>query len=263
MKRRIRLGPLVLACCLAAGCAGPAARSDQEIRTASDQTDADRRAQVRLELAAAYFGRGQVETALDEVKQALAARPDLGEAYNLRGLIYAHLGELTLAEESFRRALQLNGRDGDAMHNYGWFLCQQRRYADADAQFAAALALPHYRDVLRTLLAQGVCHARAGRLEAAEQALKRGYELDPGNPFLAVNLTEVLYRRGEFERARFYIRRVNQKREMASAQTLWLGARIEHKLGNRNGVDELGGQLRARFPDAPETLAYERGRFDD
>ena len=65
-------------------------------------------------------------TALDEIKQALHAKPDMAEAYNLRGLIYASLGDTQLAEDSFQRALQLNPRDADTMHNYGWFLCQQR-----------------------------------------------------------------------------------------------------------------------------------------
>lgn len=252
---------------LLAGCQTPPGQglqgSTQEIRTASDQTDNDRRARLRLELASAYFGRQQYEVALDEVKQALSARPDLGEAYNLRGLIYAAMGENRLADESFQRAMQINPRDGDAKHNYGWFLCQQRLFADAQRQFDAALALPQYRDLVRTLLAQGVCHARGGQLDAAERALVRSYELDPGNPTIAVNLSEVLYLRGEYERARFYVRRVNLRQETSNAQSLWLAVRIEHRMGNRGGVEEWGRQLRARFPQAPQTLAFERGQFDD
>jgi type IV pilus assembly protein PilF len=57
------------------------------IATDSDRTDAERRARVRLELASAYFSRGQLETALDEVKLAIVAKPDLAEAYNLRALV--------------------------------------------------------------------------------------------------------------------------------------------------------------------------------
>jgi HAD superfamily hydrolase (TIGR01509 family) len=83
-----------------------------DLRTASDQTGADKRARVRVELAGAYFGRGQTAIALDEVKLALVAKPDMPEALNLRGLIYASLGELQLAEESFRRALALCGYGG-------------------------------------------------------------------------------------------------------------------------------------------------------
>lgn len=249
---------------LATGCAVPRGlpAESPDLRTASDQTDADRRASARLELASAYFSRGQLTTALDEVKQALSARPDLPEGLNLRGLIYAAMGETRLADESFRRALAVAPGNADSMHNYGWYLCQQGQFNEADAQFAQALALPQYRSATRTLLARGVCLARQGRWADAETALSRSYELDPSNSATAYNLSDVLYRRGEFERARFYMRRVNSKQDSANAQSLWLAARIEHRLGNAAGARELGNQLRDRFPQSPEALLFERGRFD-
>jgi type IV pilus assembly protein PilF len=231
--------------------------------TASDESDGAKRARVRMELASAYFGRGQLTTALDEVKLAIAADPTLGEAFNLRGLIYASLGDERLAEESFRRAIVLNPRDADAMHNFGWYLCQHKRYADANAEFTRAMALPNYRGTVRTLLAQGVCYAFAGQLSEAEKTLVRSYELDPSNPSTAVNLSEVLFRRGDYERARFYVARVNANRGLASAQTLWLAVRIENKLGNTSGQQEFGGQLRERFGDSREAALLERGAFDE
>jgi type IV pilus assembly protein PilF len=113
------------------------------------------------------------------------------------------LGDHALAEESFRHALKLKPRDPDVMQNFGWYLCQQNRFAEADGLFNQALRVPQYRDAPRTLLTQGVCQARAGQLAESEATLNRSYELDPGNPATAVNLSEVLYRRGEYERARF------------------------------------------------------------
>jgi len=204
-----------------------------------------------------------METALDQVKLAIQADPNSSEAYSLRGLIYANLGDRALAEDSFRRALQLNPQDADGLHNFGWYLCQQKRYDEADGFFRRALAVPQYRGAPRTLLAEGVCLAAAGRLDGAEQVLGRSFELDPGNPTTAFNLSEVLYRRGEFERARFYIRRVNAMPDVSNAQTLWLAARIENRLGNRQGVQDLGTQLRNRFPDSREADAFRRGTFDD
>jgi type IV pilus assembly protein PilF len=235
----------------------------KDIVTASDETEASKRARVRMELASAYFGRGQMTTALDEVKLAIAADPNSASAFNLRGLIYASLGDDRLAEESFRHALKLDARDADTMQNFGWYLCQQKRFDEADALFTQALAMPQYRDSPRTLLTQGVCFARAGKWENAERALQRSYELDPANPATAVNLTEVLFHRGELERARFYIRRVNGRAEFVNAQTLWLAARIEHRLGNRQGEREFGTQLRSRFPQSREASAFDQGRFDD
>ena len=255
-----------------AGCANraapqgslPTAANETKDRiTASDEPEASKRARVRLDLASAYFSRGQMTVALDEVKLAIAADPTVAAAFNLRGLIYASLGDERLAEESFRRALQLDARDADSMQNYAWYLCQQKRFGEANQMFEQALAVPLYRDSLRTLLAQGVCLARGGQLTQAERALQRAYELDPTNPSTTVNLAEVLYRRGENERARFFIRRVNGAADVSNAQTLWLAARIEQRLGNVQGVEELGNQLRNRFPQSREAAAFDRGQFDD
>ena len=91
----------------------------------------------------------------------------------------------------------------------------------------------------------------------------RSYELDPSNAGTALNLSDVLLRRGELTRARFYIARVNALPAMSNAQTLWLAARIEHKLGNTIAARELGERIRARFPEAPELLRFDQGKFDE
>jgi type IV pilus assembly protein PilF len=247
----------------AAAAPAAAAGETRDRITASDEPEAARRSRVRLELAAAYFGRGQMTTALDEVKLALAADPTNVAALNLRGLIYASLGDDRFAEESFRRALQIDARDADTLQNFAWYMCQHQRYDEADTMFRQALAVPQYRDAPRTLLTQGICQARAGQLTQAEGTLTRSYELDPGNPSTAVNLTEVLYRRGEYERARFHIRRVNSNPDIVNAQTLWLAARIENRLGNKQGAQDFGVQLRNRFPQSPEASAFARGQFDE
>jgi len=260
--------PAVMLVSLAAGCAtsgqNAAPNGDsKDIVTASDETDASKRARVRMELASGYFGSGQMTTALDQVKLALVADPTSSAAYNLRGLIYANLGDDRLAEESFRRALQLNPRDNDAMQNLGYFYCQKKRYAEANAMFDEAIAAPQNRDPSRTLLTKGVCQAFAGQLAESEATLLRAFELNPANPATAVNLAEVLYRRGDYERARFYIRRVNSVPAIASSQTIWLAARIENRLGNRTGVQGFGDQLHKRFPDSRETASFDRGNFDE
>ena len=262
---RLGLTAAGVALTMLAGCASTTAPTEtREVRTVTaDAGDPQRRAQVRLELAGLYLGRGQLDTALDEVRQALVARPDMAEAHGLRALILASMGDAVAADQSFQRAIQLSPGDGGALHNRAWFLCQQRRFDESEAQFEAALALPQYRDAVRTLLALGVCQARAGRMLQAERNLARSYELDPANPVTAFNLSEVLLQRGELERARFLVRRVNGVSEQVSAQSLWLAARIEKRMGNTEAVQDLGTQLRQRFPQAPETLRYDSGSFDE
>jgi type IV pilus assembly protein PilF len=230
---------------------------------ASEESGSTRRAQVRMELATAYFANGQMDIALEEVQRAIAANPTQSAPFVLRGLIQAGLGDDALAEASFRHALELNARDANAMHNFGGFLCQRKRYGEAFAMFDQALAVPQYRDAARTLLARGLCLAFDKQYGDAERSLSRSLELDPTNPSTATNLAEVLFRLGQYRRAQATIRRVNDTAGIASAQTLWLAARIERALGNGTALAEIGNRLRTQFPESPEAEAFDKGRFGD
>ncbi len=260
-----RAAALALTFALAACVSTPGGSPDDspDRITASDESEASKRARVRLELAGAYFGRGQMEFALDQVKLAIQADPTQAEAFNLRGLIYASLGDDRLAEESFRRALLIKPRDADTMQNFGWYLCQRKRFTEAHVQFEQALSVPRYRDAARTYLTQGICYSQAGQLDLAERSLSRANELEPGNLSAAFTLAEILYQRKEYERARFYVRRVNASDEVANAQSLWLAARIENRLGQLRARADLGQQLRRRFPESREATAYAQGRWDE
>ena len=243
-------------------CSTPAPGARSEPVTESDESPQRRRARIRLELAVSYFAEGRTEIALDEIKQALAVDPQYAAAHNLRGLVQMRLGDPRAAEDSFRRALALGPRDGDVLHNLAWLQCQQNRQADAQQTFQQALAVPGYRGQSKTVMAQGLCQARAGQLAEAERSLVRAYELDPGNPVTAYNLARVLVQRGDWVRAQFYIRRLNNT-DLANAESLWLGIRVERKLGESASAGQLAEQLRRRFPQSAQWAAYERGAFDE
>ena len=232
-------------------------------KAAPDPEQLKRAAGTRLELASLYFSRGQFNTALDEVKLAIQADPNNSGAFNLQGLVYAALGNMTQADASFQRALQISPTDANTMNNYGWVLCQNQRYKESVEMFQRALVQPNYRGAARTLRVMGICQSRDGQMQEAEASLMRSYQIDPTSAETAVTLSEVLYRRGDYERARFYIDRVNKSAEQSNAQTLWLGSRIEYKLGNTVAARGLGEQLRKRYPQSPEALAFEQGRFND
>lgn len=256
---------LIGAVCVAlGGCASKPGESGagRDIMTESDEPEARRRARIRMELAIGYFEQGQTNVALDELKQVIAIDPTYPDAYNLRGLIYMRLNDLRQAEDSFRRAVALNPQDANVQHNYGWMLCQQGRHAEAQQSFDMAMASPLYAGRAKTLMAQGLCQVKAGRYEDAERSLSRSYELDAGNPMTGYNLASLLYRRGDLTRAQFYIRRLNNS-DLANAESLWLGIKVERRMNDSVAMRQLGEQLRKRFPQSPETRAYDRGAFDE
>ncbi|GIZ52605.1 type IV pilus biogenesis/stability protein PilW [Noviherbaspirillum aridicola] len=255
------LAATLLAALLAAGCGAPGERAG-DLPTASDQTDSQRRAQLRLQLAISYYEQRQMATALDEIKQALTAYPNFAEAHSMRGLIYMDMGENRLAEESFQQALRLSPASPDFNNNYGWFLCQNGRERESLSYFETALKSRAYQSPAKALNNAGTCSLRLKETKAAEQYFTRAFQADPGNPTTNFNLAKIHYNQGDYERAKFYVGRV-MKAEVMSADVLWLAIRIERKRGDRTAEQSLVTQLRRRHGSSAEFAAYQRGAFDE
>jgi type IV pilus assembly protein PilF len=266
MQRLVLRALVLLACLHLASCAAPTAAekaaAQPDIVTQSDEPQDRARARIRLELAVGYFEQGKTTIALDELKKALSVDPNFAEAYTLRGLVYMRLNDASLAESSFRRALALKPGDANTLHNLAWLMCQQDRHTESMQFFDQALADPNYGDRAKTLMTKGLCQIRAKRPADAEVSLMQSFQLDAGNPITEYNLGLLLFRRGDLTRAQFYVRRLNNS-EWANAESLWLGIKIERKLGNMDAVEQLAVPLRKRFAQSPETALYDRGAFDE
>lgn len=266
---------LPLAACVAialAGCGGP--RTDSggsggagpELRTSSDQTDGQNRATIRLQLAVGYYEQRQLQVALDEVKQALAADPDLADAYGVRGLIYMDLGEIRLAEENFLRAIRLAPNNPDLTNNYGWFLCQNGRAAESIAHFEATLKNPSYQSPAKALHNAGVCSLRMDKKAEAERYFLQAFRFDPANRSVSANLARMFYQSRDYERAQFYLSLLTKdakKNEALEADVLWLALKVGRKLGDRAGESSLAENLRRHHGGSAEYSAYKRGAFDE
>lgn len=267
MLTSIRLSALVMLVLLGlSGCmsspSGGVNGGGRDIMTASDEPEGRKRARIRLELALGYFEQGQTTVALDELKQSLMADPAYAPAHNLRGLIYMRLNDFRVADDSFSRALALNPGDPNVMHNLAWLQCQQRRWSESFGHFEQALADPQYGERAKTFRALGLCQARAGLAADAERNLLKSYEYEAGNPVTTFNLAALLRARGDLVRAQFHLRRLNNS-DLANAESLWLGIKVERELGNVEATQQLADQLLKRFPQSRESGAFQKGAFDE
>jgi type IV pilus assembly protein PilF len=261
LKRVAGIGVL----CLLAACASGGA-SHADLKTASDQSASEKRAAIRLQLAVGYYQDGKYEIALDEVKQAIAIDPQSADAYGMRGLVYVAMGEPTLADDNFQRALKLAPNNPDIANNYGSFLCNAGgRPAQGIAYFEKALKNPHYRSPASALVNAGTCSLKARDNAAAERYLTEAQRFAPDLPVLNVALAQVYFERRDYQRAGFFVNRLTEtaKLDTLSADALWLALRVERKLGQRSLEASLAAQLRRRFPASPEFAAFQRGAYDE
>jgi type IV pilus assembly protein PilF len=254
----VLLGASLLGC--AAG--GPEASATPQVYTDSDEPESRKRATNRLRLAVLYFQDGKYTIALDEIKQSILIDPGWYEPYWMRGLIQMQTLDYAQSEASFQKALAINPSSSDVKHNYAVLLCKMKRPEQAMNLFGAALADPNYGQRAKTWLEQGTCQLGNGQRAEAEVSFTRSYELDASNAATGTQLASVLFQRGELVRAQFYARRINNS-ERATAESLWLGIRIERSLGSKDAQAQLAAQLQKRFPLSREAAALERGDFHE
>jgi type IV pilus assembly protein PilF len=233
-----------------------------EVQRDAVAVDPRKRAAIRLQLAAGYYQEGKFAIALDELKQALAIDPSYAEAHMLVGMVYMELGENALAEQNFQRALALDAKNPDVNNNYGWFLCQRGREKEAIGYFENALKDPLYPQKAKPLQNAGVCANKMGDAPLAEEYFRRSFEMDPGGAVSAYNLAQIYYDRKDFSRARFYVAQVNGS-PVPTPASLWLGIRIERRLGNKNNEIALENQLERMFANSREAQMQRRGNYND
>lgn len=218
-------------------------------------------ARIHTQLAAGYYEIGNVAVALEEVKAALTADPNYGPAYNVAGLVYGQLREDRLAEQNFQRALSINPGDSDTLNNYGRFLCSRGQVEPAIKQFMSAVRNPFYKTPELAYANAGACARSNGNAAGAEEYFHAALKLRPSQPQALHQLADMAYARGDLVAARGYLGRLAQA-GVTSAEVLWLGTRVERKLGDRNAEASYARQLRNRYPNSAEARALNAGKYE-
>jgi len=253
---RLTVSGVILAA-LVAGCASKSSTPPQVVPLPTPQvqeTPAPTRAQIRADLAAGYYERGQMEVALQELKEAVKLDPSNPKIYNVYGLVYAMLAQDRDAELNFRRALEIAPNDSEIRHNWGWYLCTHGRARESIAEFDLAVRNPLYRSPEVALTNAGKCAASVGETKRAEDYYRRALAVAPANTVAAYNLSLLVYKEARLDEARHAIRPIMQQNS-PPAEALYLGMCIERKLGDRQAEASYASQLRNRYPGAAETKA--------
>lgn len=244
---------LILCFCVVAATMG-------HVQAEEDAPDSRQRARIHTELGAAYFSQGQTAVALEELNEAVRSDSRYAPAYNMLGLLYMSLAEDARAEENFKNALSADANDPEAHNNYGLFLCSRGKPNEGIPHFMAALKNSLYATPDKAWLNAGICSRKKNNDVAAEEFLLKSLRFQSQQPQALYHLADIYFERGSYEEAHTLLVRLVQLSK-PTAESLWLGVRIEHKRGDRNAEASYGLQLRKMFPDSPEARAlHRRGR---
>lgn len=253
------LVPLVLS-----ACGGIPFDSGNSVQApVSQQTavgDAQRAAKAHTDLGMVYLRDGKLSVALDEARKAVEADSSYPLGYNLYGLVQMYLENNSAAEEYLGRALNLAPTDPEINNNFGWFLCQTGRQKESISYFVAASKNTLYATPTKPLTNAAICSITGGDDKGGEDFLMRALRVDPQNSDAYYLLAELYYRTDRLVDARLRLADVHRLM-VPTAQSVWLGLRIERKLGDREAETQFAKQLRREFPGSREFQLLKQGIY--
>jgi protein O-mannosyl-transferase len=140
------------------------------------------------------LNRGDLASAMDHFREALAVKPSYAAAHNNLGVAFAQQGDLVKATAHFRQALAIEPDDAETQGNLGNALARQGDLREAAIHLRRALALePGDGEAHKNL---GNVLAQEGRLDEALQEYREAVKVNPGDPEVYANMGMALSRQG-------------------------------------------------------------------
>jgi type IV pilus assembly protein PilF len=98
-------------------------------------------------------------------------------------------------------------------------------------------------------------------MAGAENYFLMALKLRPNQAQALYQMAEITYVRRDYGAAKNYLNRLTNVAP-ATAEVLWLGVRVERRLGDRNSEASYALQLRNKFPNSSEAQALHAGQFE-
>lgn len=214
-----------------------------------------RSAKYNVQLGLGYLEQGDVERAKDKLLKAINQAPRMPEAhYNLAHFYYL-IDEYEMADQHFRLAIdyaQDSGNNasvlGTARNNYGVFLCQTKKYKEAEQQFFLAIDDSNYIDTASAYENAGLCAQQAGNKQLAYNYFDKAVKQNPLSSKSLIELSEYSLEQKDYVKAKTYMQRYNQIAS-ANKRSLLINLKLAKALGDQSEINNLNAIIKKQFPE--------------
>lgn len=217
--------------------------------TSSVNPNSDSSQDYYTQLGVGYLQKGRLDLAQQNLLKALEKDPNSSDAHHYFALLQEALGDDEKANQHFRKALKLNNKNPELLNNYGSFLCRKGQVELAEKAFMTAVRDPFYKTPEFAFTNAGICVAKGGNLNAAEDYFKQSQQVNANYPETLYQLAKLNYQKGDNAKAQAYLYRYNAQ-VPATADSLALCYKIESALNESEKAEACAVQLRAKFPDS-------------
>jgi type IV pilus assembly protein PilF len=213
----------------AAGCVSSEPKVDAESKTKA--------AQVNAQLGMTYLRQGNLAAARDRIEKALEQDPRASETQMAAGFLYDRLGEDRKAQSHYDQAVKLDADNPEVLNNAAVFYCRKGDRKRGEKLFLQAANNAMYRTPAAAYTNAGRCARADGRSADAEGYFRKALAFQPDQPDALLQMADLNHDGGNDFQARAFLQRYMAVGPV-SPQALWLGYRIERKLGDHTQSQE-------------------------
>ena len=222
------------------------------------QTDAGRDAarDAYVQLGIGYLQKGSTEQAKVPLKKALELDGSNADAHAALALVFQTEMEPQLADQHYRKALASRS-DARILNNYGSFLFEQQRYAEAYERFQQASADNMYPERSRVYENLGRTSLKLGQRQQALAYFEKSLRLNRNQPRVLLEMAQLSFEDRQYVPARgYYERFLALGKGQQDARSLLLGIRLAKVFEDRDRASSYAMQLRRLYPGTPEYQQY-------
>nr|WP_216821232.1 type IV pilus biogenesis/stability protein PilW [Marinobacterium profundum] len=229
-------------------------------RQNSAEVSPEKALEAYTQLGLQYLRAGDLVSAKDALQRAVTISDKHAGSYNALALVFQVEQEYVLAEQNFRKAVDLEPETASYHNNFGAFLYAQGRYSEACTELERATEDPFYTQRAQAFENLGRCFRVIQRPEAAQHAFERTLRLSPNRPLALLELTAVQFEAGRLPEARQYFDKfstlIESRQVEHSAQSLWLGIQLSREGGSSTRGATFALLLKNLFPQSAEYANY-------
>ncbi len=219
------------------------------------EPDREKALSDNIRLGMAYLSSGDTHRAKRPLINAIEIAPRSAEAHNALGLVYYVDQEFALAEEHYRKAIQYDPAYTKAYFNFGALLYNRGRYPEAVHHYRVATADTLYEQRPAAFENLGYALLAMGDRAGARAAFTRALSFNRDLPRSHLSLARMYFDDENYDASLKHFQRFAGL-SRHSAESLWLGIRLQRVLNDRDALASYALQLRNMYPESDEYQLY-------
>lgn len=217
----------------------------------------EKASKINVQLGIGYYQQGNLELANEKLVKALDQDPKSSQAHYAYAVLQNRFQDREKTEFHFRKAIELDPNNSEALSNFGAFLCNDGRLEESENMFLQAIKNPLYKspEIAYSNAAVCILKADATQTEKAKKYYTRSLAIRNNYAPALLGMAEIHFDEKKHDFTRLYLERFHLV-STPTPQSLWLDIQNELETDNKDRAFALAEKLKNDFPDSQQYQSW-------